>query len=164
MVTKQRDKQAIIKDIKDTKDVHVGVGPPCPNCGSGSFKVTRIYFVNTERCFRDMECRSCGFQFSNEFPLIGDNGKRRYIYDPQLDKVTLVPLSRWVWESCHGQKVPEGHVIVHINHNNADDRPCNLVALKSKNKKDQLITALLGRVRDLEYEEVNRVIKESHDR
>ena len=58
----------------------------------------------------------------------------------------------------------KGHVIVHLNHNNADDRPCNLVALKSKDKKDQLITALLGRVRDLEYEEVNRVIKESHDR
>ena len=56
-----------------------------------------------------------------------------------------------VWEQAHGQPLPEGYLIHHLNGIKDDNRPENLVALLPKDHSTGTLRELLQkRIRELE--------------
>ena len=77
-----------------------------------------------------------------------------YVYrpgHPRANKSNRVPEHILVWETTHGQPLPQGWIIHHLNGDTMDNRPENLVATPSRNHYD-FISALTGRIKYLEQE------------
>jgi len=79
-----------------------------------------------------------------------------YIYAPSHPKADkyhgrYVAEHRLVWEKAHGELLPDGWLIHHINGIRDDNRPENLVALKPSGHSGKTLQQLLQkRIRDLE--------------
>jgi len=79
-----------------------------------------------------------------------------YIYSPHHPKANkyhgrYVAEHRLVWEKAHGQLLPDGWLIHHINGIRDDNRPENLVALEPTGHSGKTLQQILQkRIRDLE--------------
>jgi len=68
---------------------------------------------------------------------------------PRADQHGYVREHILVWEKAHGQNLPKGWEIHHLNGLKTDNRPKNLVALPDKSHR-RLIPAFQARIRQLE--------------
>ena len=77
-----------------------------------------------------------------------------YLYAPDHPKANngrYVAEHQLVWEKEHGQLLPEGYIIHHLNGIKDDNRPENLIAIQPKDHTKGTIRELLqARIRDLE--------------
>jgi len=105
-------------------------------------------------------CLSCRFKRErNNFWKGGRyKGFHGYVYiympeHPRADKYhhRYVAEHVLVWEQAHGQPLPEGYLIHHLNGIKDDNRPENLVALLPKDHSTGTLRELLQkRIRELE--------------
>lgn len=70
---------------------------------------------------------------------------------PRADRQGYVAEHLLVWEKTHGKLLPEGSVIHHLNGIKTDNRPENLVALRTT-KHSHVLRAKAERIRHLEAE------------
>lgn len=119
----------------------------CPECGKRKYKKAKYCL----HCVRQGE--RCHFWRGGIH-----KSKVGYVYlyapdHPKVDKFhgTYVAEHRLVWEKEHGQLLPDGWLIHHINGIKDDNRPENLVALKPDgHSKNTLVKILQERIRELE--------------
>lgn len=68
---------------------------------------------------------------------------------PRADKEGYVAEHILVWEETHGQRLPEGWIVHHLNGIRYDNRPPNLLGLPDK-KHRRLLQAKAKRIQELE--------------
>lgn len=146
----------------------------CPKCRSIKHReygrktdAKRRLVGNCEVCGKSISrkakrCLSC--RFKRERNNFWKGGRHKsfqgyvYIYMPEHPRACkfhnmYVAEHVLVWEKAHGNPLPEGYLIHHLNGVKDDNRPENLVALLPKDHTTGTIReALQKRIRDLEYQ------------
>jgi HNH endonuclease len=120
----------------------------CPQCGK----------VADRRQKRAYRCRDCYSQATNAegHPLWkgGRTLSKGYVLvhqraHPRADKNGYVREHIVNWELAHGQPLPDGWVVHHLNGIKHDNRPENLVGLPTL-RHDRLLPLMRARIRHLE--------------
>jgi len=68
---------------------------------------------------------------------------------PEAKSDGSVAEHRYVWEQAHGQRIPKGWVVHHLNGIRDDNRPSNLIALPNQ-KHNSILQAQYKRIQELE--------------
>jgi hypothetical protein len=62
----------------------------------------------------------------SDFREIKPDGRRFARYTDDSGRLRTIYEYQWIWETAHGQRIPSGHVIHHIDHNSSNNAVENL--------------------------------------